>query len=848
MSSVVSETSRRSLRFGRDADALIAEVGSAGRGRLLASICGDAGSGKSALLDRIEDEYRAAGWIVRRTLVEAVDDRPAAPVVLLIDNAETMSDASLTRLSMMIDRRPDDVVVTHGVRHHPAALRRLLHAIDRRRMPVSLGSVDREQLAAHVHAEHGRPVAPEHLDRLLGATSGSPWLIARTLGAIDPDAAQLVTEQTLEELDRDMSEWDPPLREVLLAIAIGFDPRKRMPAELEQHGARLRTLFARTRTAGLVGPDGRVLPLLARALLEHTPDWVMRPLQYELVDSIVASGDSLEGVAADLARTGLAEPRVARVLEQIGDRLLATDPARAGASYRDSVAAGAPETKLAARLAQAAAAEGQLDQAARLTDLILIDADAEDAPRAADVAAAVWAHRGMVSRASEIYRWLGPERLGSSAPRAAVAMFASGDRAGADAMLSVASQHRSPTMVNVAVGLLAQGIRDSLDARTTRTLPALIHSSDMLTAAGEVVMLPEAPAAITAIVAMHTGDLALAESVLTGAIDGRQGGAANRSRLLLLRGWVAMHADRPADARVAIDLALANGPLTARDDVLLAALEVGLARRADDAPALVHAWQRARESVMHVSIDLYSLLPLGELMIAAARLRDAERLEFHKAEAWSVLAGLDEPPLWSVPLHWAAIQAAILADRPADLGPHAAALVRAAPHSAMATAFAAAGRAWITVLARDFDVARVESAARDLAAVGQSWEGARLAGHAAALAPERKDLARLLACARDLHPGHSSESRSASSTGSELARRPADESTAATPLRDQSGLSARERQVARLVLDGRTYWEIGEAMFISPRTVEHHVARIRRRLGAESRSELLSRLRLALDS
>ena len=59
--------------------------------------------------------------------------------------------------------------------------------------------------------------------------------------------------------------------------------------------------------------------------------------------------------------------------------------------------------------------------------------------------------------------------------------------------------------------------------------------------------------------------------------------------------------------------------------------------------------------------------------------------------------------------------------------------------------------------------------------------------------------------------------------------------------------SAREREVARLVLDGKTYAEIGTAIFISPRTAEHHIARIRRRLGVTTRSELLARLRLVLD-
>jgi len=50
-------------------------------------------------------------------------------------------------------------------------------------------------------------------------------------------------------------------------------------------------------------------------------------------------------------------------------------------------------------------------------------------------------------------------------------------------------------------------------------------------------------------------------------------------------------------------------------------------------------------------------------------------------------------------------------------------------------------------------------------------------------------------------------------------------------------LSNREREVAELVLTGLTYRQIGEKLFISAKTVEHHMARIRRRLGAQSRRE-----------
>jgi len=49
--------------------------------------------------------------------------------------------------------------------------------------------------------------------------------------------------------------------------------------------------------------------------------------------------------------------------------------------------------------------------------------------------------------------------------------------------------------------------------------------------------------------------------------------------------------------------------------------------------------------------------------------------------------------------------------------------------------------------------------------------------------------------------------------------------------------------VARLVLDGSTHREIGAQLYIAPKTVEHHVARIRSKLGAGTRAELLAMLR-----
>jgi DNA-binding NarL/FixJ family response regulator len=55
-------------------------------------------------------------------------------------------------------------------------------------------------------------------------------------------------------------------------------------------------------------------------------------------------------------------------------------------------------------------------------------------------------------------------------------------------------------------------------------------------------------------------------------------------------------------------------------------------------------------------------------------------------------------------------------------------------------------------------------------------------------------------------------------------------------------LSPRELEVARMLSDGRTNREIADGLFLSPRTVEQHVAKVLRKLGARSRTDVARHL------
>ena len=60
-------------------------------------------------------------------------------------------------------------------------------------------------------------------------------------------------------------------------------------------------------------------------------------------------------------------------------------------------------------------------------------------------------------------------------------------------------------------------------------------------------------------------------------------------------------------------------------------------------------------------------------------------------------------------------------------------------------------------------------------------------------------------------------------------------------------LSAREREVLGLIVEGLTNKEIGRALTLSPRTVETHRANLFAKLGAESLAQLIRRYAALVD-
>jgi DNA-binding CsgD family transcriptional regulator len=286
------------------------------------------------------------------------------------------------------------------------------------------------------------------------------------------------------------------------------------------------------------------------------------------------------------------------------------------------------------------------------------------------------------------------------------------------------------------------------------------------------------------------------------------------TRRRLLSAWLDLRAGRLGDARTG--LAAAGGvPILRRDAVLAAAITVGLARRTGDDDALRATWHRVAPVLAGADVELFLLEAWGELSVGAARVSPVDRDTI--VEAMSAAVSRAGSPAWAVAADaWWALQRAIVAGDPVAVGA-AAARLSDGPR------FGAA-RAWVATLTGKADAAAVTAAAESLADAGQPWEAAVLCGAAAARVGDPLAERELLSAGRTLR------------------------SRMATTDRATGGLSNREAAVGELLVEGLTHKEIGARLYISPKTVEQHVARLRQKLDAGNRSELIAALRSKLAS
>lgn len=846
------------------------------------------GSGKSAALDRCTEALEGMGFpVVRDMTALAAEVMPVGGESLrpwlVMDDVHLADDHVIWRLTELARAQEGpNLLVSHlrGVQPDSVrALRTVMGAIAR---PIALGSLSSNE--AREWIEDQCPwLSVAARERCLAASASMPWVLSVVIEVLTELAASregmvgqieralagttvlpgLVTRLSLE-LDRLA---DSP-RALALALASGAEGSDLIGSGVVDLGSprsggytakRYDDDLAELRCGGMLDAHERLIPLVRAAVLHTAPAHRRRASRIELLSSRMDRGRDIADLAWELARQGVQDPRVVSALLATGHDLLGADPRRAAAAFALASEIGAPAQRTLLPQVEALIATRQLDLA-----LSLLERDRSHIPTvsqsdAAAINASLWLRLGYPERAAGAVHSLGSDGAARLGGIGAVAVTAAGQLPTQATASEADKIPRSPA--RLAIEAMGTAIGDSLkhdSVAISRSLSSLVRASETLSATGSTALLPDSPAALAALIAIHTGQRETAIAVLNRTIEAHLPNAEPLPRLRLLRGWAAL---LDGDVPTAVELNdLCAGELAARDELLSAALTIAIAHRADDAPALRRGWPRARAALMRVSIGLFDLLALGELVIAAERLREDEAVAGSLAEGLSVLQRLGDPPAWGTLLHWGCVKVAIRRNQPTALEPHAAALVRGGAAVRLSGALAKVGRSWVAVLggARDSaTMATAEQDARALGAAGMEWDAARFAGLAATQAVGRGDVQRLLHAARDLsqaqavHADLGSEptrmvrdaGSGAPSVGEGQGRR-----AAPTPDDARAVLSGREIEVAALVLEGRTYAEIGNTLFISPRTVEHHMARIRRRLNVSSRSELLVRLRSLLSS
>lgn len=703
--------------------------------------------------------------------------------LVIVDDAHRLDPAVLRALAEAA-RSGTPMVVSRRPTVDRPALAELDEAVATGGVEV-LGPLDLDRVATLVATVTGRAVSPEVAETIFVASSGLAAVAAALATATTTPAPAL-----LARVQRRFAVLDRRAVATARVLALRLELTDSVLAAaagitVDELASSLRMLHDE---GMLVPQEERLIPAVVDAVLAELAAAEVRRLHDAVAGSLIAAGADPVHAATQLRLARAFTPAAGTVYRQAGERLRFTDPAAALSWFDDAADAGDPDTVL-----------GRAEASA----LLGLPVDTEALPEDALVTGALAAHEGRAARSADLLLAAGEAVL------AVPALIATGRLDEAKAALANGS-------APVGVRRLAEGALAAGDPAAA--LPLLIEAADAIELAPPALVLPDTPHALGAVIAVADGDLASAEHLLTRA---QVGGPVAGERHRLLLAWARMRAGR-YDTALAELRRTAGTRLPGRERLLRAAIAAGIARRRGDIAGLRDAWGGVEPVLARQTVDLWQAEAVEELVVAAARLRNTRRAEVVVDLLDGVIDRLGQPAAWTVALGWLRLQVAIVTEDAESAAAQAQRLAAIPNPGERARAQCVAAERWADVLAGTVDADAVLAATEDLETGQLPWEASRLAGQAAIRTTDPSAARRLLERAREL---------------SEPDR------TAADVRAEPAGLSERELTVARLVLAGSTHREIGAQLYIAPKTVEHHVARIRTKLGAGSRAELLARLR-----
>lgn len=627
-------------------------------------------------------------------------------------------------------------------------------------------------------------VGPEDLDRIVGETGGLPrWVTAAVNGTLDREIAAATARLS------------PAAMAAVAALAWGASPTNDSgTAATGLATDELDNAMAELTDHGFVSADATTLAAAIAAGVRRATPVAAR---HVIVDTLI--GHSPVSRAAELAewldevgdRTG----RAATVYAAAGAELRASDVSAATQMFEAAAASGGlgPEQQLA--FASARLAAGSPETALSLLHEL---ADADRNPAVLAASAAALARHG---RGADAGRVIAELRADDAAAHTHLAP------------LYEAGQGGGPAEAGSPVGTREAAARFAAASATwmNEGEPALTELVDAARAAAElpdVDVWPWHPLELLTAAATLERRFEVAEDAI-GRL--RAAGAETTLRRALMN----LRASRLGE----VEPTSAPGS-GARQACLSHAVAAGAALRRQQSDQLEGIAIDGPPPTLQP--DLWSTDVVCELALVASRTSGLAAAEDLLTPLDRLSDGHATSSTVARTLSWTRLIAGALTDDAATVA-EAAAAIETGPDSMEKRA---AG-VFVAVFDGRVNTDDVEAMAAELREAGLGFEASQLTGSAALRSGDEDATRDLLALSRQLR----NERRQ--STGGRTG--------------DVEALSEREVEVARLVVLGRTHKEIGAELFISAKTVEHHVARIRRKLGATSRAEMMAAIRDYLD-
>jgi len=782
----------------------------------------------------------------------------AAPLLVAVDDVQWLDPSSRTAVAYLARRAPRlgiGVVAVWSERG----------ATDDPWPGVTELRLDDLARDAAIRLARSGGVAPAVAEALVDGVGGNPLALVQAPAALT--AAQragrallpdpLPTGERIERaFARRVEALAPPVRAALLLAAAGA-PATLVAADLEP-----------AEDAGLVrlgagdGPEVAFVHPLARAAIYHSAAPSQRRAAHREVAARVAEPErswqlALAAVAPD--------EDLAVTLERHGHRANGRGAPATAAAALERAAALTPDSSRAAGRTLAAAGlalvAGRPARARALLD-----------PLTATVSEPA-AHADLqLLRGVALYH--------AGRPREACALL----EAESAAVATTDPARASALLVQACVALLGPGPLERVAdlARRARelaapgagTIPDLIEA-EVLVALGDhatarrrlAALEPElagwdttAPGhellAVGGLCRLWLGDHDAAEAILTRLVElDRAAGAASAlaaplaalASLRLRRGDLPAAAECADEAAEIADTALSGFALT----LALAAVAMVAAHRGDGETCRHTAF---RMLSLGADLELTSTLAAAEQALGHLQLSSgdgaAAAAHLQRALAHVHDHGTRDPAFLFT--HADLVEALVRAGRPADAAPVLAELEAGAERTGGGWARAAVERCHgllgpaaeidarlAAALAAHADPAMPFEAARTRLALGERLRRER----------RRADARTQLTRARDEFFAMGARGWAARA-GAELAAAgyESGERAGAEPgdaAGDAEALTAREREVCALVAGGATNREAAAALFVSPRTVEHHLRQAYRKLDVRSRTELAARWRAA---